>query len=144
MAKLINLNVYDAKNMICVWNEKSIDDGWQCGIALDDADCGFMIPKYYIVGVFDDGSSKAAGIHDLSDINQDGDEDDNDLFLFNEFVYTVGIYEAKAFVRHEINDAYCEEDKAKAIVYEQLLESGVAITDEARRYLSSQRTTEQL
>lgn len=138
MAKLINLNVYDAKNMICVWNEREPDNGWRCGIALDDADCGFMVPKYYVVGVYDDGSYAASGISDLTCINQSGGEDNNDLFLFNEFAYTVDICAAKAFVRHEINDTGYNEDRAKAIVYEELLESGVAITDEARRYLTHQ------
>lgn len=139
MKQLINLNVYDAKNMICVWNSKNAEEKWNCGISLDDAACGFIIPRYYVVGVYDDGSSAAAGIPDLSYINQSADKLDNDLFLFNEFVYKVDIDAAKAFVRNEINDYDCDEDWAKATVHKQLLESGVTITDEARRYLSSQR-----
>ena len=137
MAKLINLNVYDAKNMICVWNEKDPDKGWLCGIALDDADCGFMIPKYYVVGVYDDGSTAAAGIFNLTDINQPGGEFGNDLFLYNEFAYAVDTYAAKAFVRHEIADSYCDVGEAKAIVYERLQKSGVKIDDSAREYLTT-------
>lgn len=76
MKKLINLTVYDAKNMICVWNENDTKDGYRPGIALEQAMRGFMVPRHYIVGVFDDGSSKAAGIHGLSDINQNGEYDD--------------------------------------------------------------------
>ena len=137
MKKLINLTVYDAKNMICVWNEKDLDNGWQCGIALDDADCGFMVPRYYVVGVYDDGSSAAAGIFNLTDINQSEDEPDNDLFMYNEFAYTVDIYAARAFVNHERVNSGCSEIEAKAIVYEDLRKSGVKIDDSARKYLAT-------
>ena len=137
MKKLINLNVYDAKNMICVWNEKNPDEGWECGIALDDADCGFMIPRYYVVGVYDNGSSAAAGIFDLTDINQSEDEFDSDLFLYNEFAYTVNINAARAFVNHERGNSGCSEKEARDTVYELLLKSGVEIEEEARQYLIS-------
>ena len=137
MKKLINLNVYDAKNMICVWNEKNPDEGWKCGIALDDADCGFMIPRYYVVGVYDNGSSAAAGIFDLTDINQSEDEFDSDLFLYNEFAYTVNINAARAFVNHERGNSGCSEKEARDTVYELLLKSGVEIEEEARQYLIS-------
>ena len=137
MKKLINLTVYDAKNMICVWNEKNPDEGWECGIALDDADCGFMIPRYYVVGVYDDGSSAAAGIFDLTDINQSEDEFDSNLFLYNEFAYTVDINAARAFVNHERGNSGCSERGAKDTVFELLLKSGVKIEDEARNYLIS-------
>lgn len=136
MKKLINLTVYDAKNMICVWNEKNPDEGWKCGIALNDADCGFMIPRYYVVGVYDDGSSAAAGIFDLTDINQSEDEFDSDLFLYKEFAYTVDINAARAFVNHERGNSGCNEKEARDTVYELLLKSGVKIEDEARNYLT--------
>lgn len=135
MAKLINLNVYDAKNMICVWNEKDKDNGYRFGIALDDAILGFMVPLYYIVGVFDDGSTKAAGIFGLSEINEDGDYDM--LFLYDEFVYLVDIFGAKAFVRFELGNSRTSEKEARENVYKELLKSGVRITDEARNYLIS-------
>lgn len=137
MAKLINLTVYDAKNMICVWNEKDPDEGWESGIALDDADCGFMIPRYYVVGVYDDGSSAAAGIFKLTDINQSGGEYDNGLFLFNEFAYRIDIYAARAFVNHERGDSGCSKREAKDTVYELLLKSGVEIDNDARKYLTA-------
>lgn len=137
MKKLINLTVYDAKNMICVWNEKDPDAGWECGIALDDADCGFMIPRYYVVGVYDDGSSAAAGIFDLTDINQSEDEFGSNLFLYNEFAYTVDIHAARAFVNHERGNSGCSEREVKDTVYELLLKSGVKIEEEARKYLTS-------
>lgn len=140
MKKLINLNVYDAKNMICVWNENDPKDSYESGIALEDAVRGFTVPRYYIVGVFDDGSTKAAGIDNLSEINQDGDEDYlEELFLFDEFVYSVDILGAKAFVRWELdgNVNGISEKEARDIVYNELLTSGVKIDDEARNYLIS-------
>jgi hypothetical protein len=140
MKKLINLAVYDAKNMICVWNENEPKYDYQCGIALEDAVRGFMVPRHYIVGVFDDGSSKAAGIFNLSDINQNGGDDDlEQLFLFDEFASYVDILGAKAFARWELanNGNKISEKEAMANVYKELLMSGVKIDDEARNYLIS-------
>ena len=140
MKKLINLAVYDAKNMICVWNENEPKYNYQSGIALEDAVRGFMVPQYYVVGVFDDGSSKAAGIFSLSDINQNGEDDDlEQLFLFDEFASYVDILGAKAFVRWELanNGNKISEKEARDNVYKRLLTSGVEIEDEARNYLIS-------
>lgn len=140
MKKLINLTVYDAKNMICVWNENEPNNGYKSGIAQEYALRGFMVPQHYIVGVFDDGSSKAAGIFNLSDINQNGEDDDlEQLFLYNEFVYSVGILGAKAFVRLELvnNGNQISEKEARDNVYKRLLISGVEIEEEARKYLIS-------
>ena len=140
MKKLINLTVYDAKNMICVWNENEPKYGYLCGIALEEAERGFIVPRYYVVGVFDDGSSKAAGIRDLSGINQNGEFDDLErLFLYDEFAYCVDILGAKAFVRLELanNGDKISEKEARDNVYKELLMSGVKIDDEARNYLIS-------
>lgn len=140
MKKLINLTVYDAKNMICVWNENEPNADYRQGIALEEAVRGFMVPRYYVVGVFDDGSSKAAGIFNLSDINQNGEYDDLDqLFIFDEFAYYVDILGAKAFVRLELanNGNQISEKEARDDVYKRLLMSGVKIDDEARNYLIS-------
>ena len=140
MKKLINLTVCDAKNMICVWNENEPNAVYQNGIALEEAVRGFMVPRYYVVGVFDDGSSKAAGIFNLSDINQNGEYDDLDqLFIFDEFSYYVDILGAKAFVRLELanNGNQISEKEARDDVYKRLLMSGVKIDDEARNYLIS-------
>jgi hypothetical protein len=140
MKKLINLTVYDAKNMICVWNENEPKYGYLCGIALEDACVGFTVPQYYVVGVFDDGSSKAAGIRSLSEINQNGESDNLDgLFTFDEFAYYVDILCAKAFVRWELaqNGNLISEKEAMDNVYKSLLTSGVKIDDEARNYLIS-------
>jgi hypothetical protein len=140
MKKLINLTVYDAKNMICVWNENEPDADYQQGIALEEAMRGFMVPRHYVVGVFDDGSSKAAGIFNLSDINQNGEYDDlEQLFLYDEFVYYVDILGAKAFVRLELANYgnKISEKEARDNVYKELLSSGVNIDAEARSYLIS-------
>lgn len=51
MVELINLNVYPAHNIICVWNENNEDWPFMSGIALDDAERGFMIPRYIIVDI---------------------------------------------------------------------------------------------
>lgn len=138
MKKLINLTAYEAKNMICVWNENEPNNDYQLGIALEDAMRGFMVPRYYVVGVFDDGSSKAAGILNLSDINQNGEYDDlEQLFLYDEFAHYVDIWGAKAFVRMELSDNGNSEKEARDNVYNRLLTSGVKIDDEARSYLIS-------
>ena len=142
MAKLINLNVYDAKNMICVWNENNPEEDFRCGIALENAMRGFMVPRHYVVGTFDDGSTKAAGIFNLTDINQNPEEDmdsDHSLFLYNEFIYQVDILGAKAFVRLERanHGNKISEKEACNNVYAYLLESGIEISDEAREYLTN-------
>lgn len=139
MKKLINLTVYDAKNMICVWNENDPELRYRQGIAQGDAVRGFMVPRHYIVGVFDDGSSKSAGLLNLSDINQNGGYDGlEELFLFDEFVSHVDLLGAKAFVRWELtlNGNNPSEEEARGNVYDRLLTSGVEIRDEARDYLT--------
>ena len=145
MAKLINLNVYDAKNMICVWNENNPELDYQCGIALEDAERGFMVPRHYVVGIFDDGSTKAAGIFSLTEVNQSVNEDFDDyheLFLFDEFAYVVDVLGATAFVRLELanNGNKISEKEAKDNIYARLLESGVELTDNAREYLTNPET----
>ena len=131
MAKLINLNVYPAHNIICVWNENNEDCSYGYGIARDDAKRGFMIPKYIVVGVFSDGTTKASGILNYNDINQ---EDIESLFMFGEFLDSVEIFDAKAFVRSEVSDGK-EGTNAKTIVLANLQKSGVEISKEAEMYL---------
>ena len=133
MAELINLNVYPAHNIICVWNENNEDWPFGYGIARDDAKRGFMIPKYIVVGVFSDGTQKAAGIFSYNDINLN---DSEDLFLYDEFLDFVDINAAKAFVRFEVSQG-TEEMDAKTTVLSNLKESGVEINKEAEMYLSN-------
>ena len=131
MAELINLNVYPAHNIICVWNDNNEDCSYGYGIARDDAKRGFMIPKYIVVGVFSDGTTKASGILNYNDINQ---EDIESLFMFGEFLDSVEILDAKAFVRSEVSDGI-EGTNAKTIVLAKLQKSGVEISQEAEMYL---------
>lgn len=135
MEKLINLNIYDAKNVICVWNENN--DDFRCGIARDDSECGFMIPRHIVVGIFSDGSTRAAAIHSMNDVNT---KDMDDLFMYDEFCYFVDHYAAKAFVRLELSNYgnKITESEACDNVYSELLRSGVEISEEARQYLTSQ------
>ena len=131
MAKLINLNVYPAHNIICVWNDNNEDCSFMYGIERDDAKRGFMIPKYIVVGVFSDGTARAAGIFYYNVINR---TDSDDLFLYDEFLDSVGIDAAKAFVRFEVNQG-TEETDAKTIVLSELEESGVEIDKDVEMYL---------
>jgi hypothetical protein len=131
MAELINLNVYPAHNIICVWNENNEDCSFERGIARDDAERGFMIPKYIVVGVFSDGTAKAAGIFGYNVINR---TDSDDLFLYDEFLDFINIDAAKAFVRFEVSQG-TEETDAKNIVLSILEKSGVGISEEAEMYL---------
>lgn len=131
MAELINLNVYPVHNIICVWNENNEDCSYGYGIARDDAKRGFMIPQYIVVGVFSDGTTKASGILNYNDINQ---EDIESLFMFGEFLDSVEILDAKAFVRSEVSDGI-EGTNAKTIVLAKLQKSGVEISKEAEMYL---------
>lgn len=131
MAELINLNVYPAHNIICVWNENNEDCSFERGIARDDAERGFVTPKYIVVGVFSDGTAKAAGIFGYNVINR---TDSDDLFLYDEFLDFVDIDAAKAFVRFEVSQG-TEETDAKTIVLSILEKSGVEISEEAEMYL---------
>jgi hypothetical protein len=131
MAELINLNVYPAHNIICVWNENNEDCSFERGIARDDAERGFMTPKYIVVGVFSDGTAKAAGIFSYNDINR---TDSDDLFLYDEFLDFVNIDVAKAFVRWEVSEGK-EGTNAKTIVLAKLQKSGVEVSQEAEMYL---------
>ena len=133
--KLINLNVYDARNVICAWNTEDDQLDFGCGIALETASRQFIVPQYIIVGVFDDGSTKAAGIFDFDDLNSE-----DDIFTFNHIVSCVGISEAKAFVRGNISERkYDNETSAKADIYDDLVRSGVRITKDAKDYLCNRK-----
>lgn len=50
MKKLINLNVIEAKNVICVWREDCDEHrDYSCGIALDTAALSYVIPQYIAI-----------------------------------------------------------------------------------------------
>ena len=139
MAKLINLNIIEVKNVINVWVENEEDEHryYRGGLSLETAERGFMVPQYVAVGVFDDGSTKAGGLLDLNQIN--ADPDDELLFMYDQFVYYVDLPLAKAFVRNECTqDGHTDDLKSKAEVYSQLLRSGVELSTEARQYFEEE------
>ena len=71
MDKLINLNIIEAKNVICVWRDDCDEDkDYSCGIALDTAAISYIIPQYIAIGTFDNGKAMAGGLLDLNEINQ--------------------------------------------------------------------------
>ena len=131
MAELINLNVYPAHNIICAWNENNEDCSFMYGIERDNAKRGFMIPQYIVVGVFNDGITKAAGIFNYNDLNTN---DIDELFAFDVFLDFVDIDVAKAFVRYEDSQGK-DGTNAKTIVLSKLQKSGVEISQEAEMYL---------
>ena len=131
MAELINLNVYPAHNIICVWNENNEDCSFMYGIKRDNAKRGFMIPQYIVVGVFNDGITKAAGIFNYNDLNTN---DIDELFALDVFLDFVDIDVAKAFVRWEVSEGK-EGTNAKTIVLAKLQKSGVEVSQEAEMYL---------
>ena len=131
MAKLINLNITKVDNIICVWRE-DIEESQEycCGIALESAKLGFMIPEYMAVGVFDDGSVKVGGLFTPSDAMRE-----DDIFLYTQFVKTVAGLEAVAMVRMEMDYSGISKNEAKLTVYKKLAESGVKILPDALQYL---------
>ena len=149
MSKLINLQVFEAKNVICgaVAPEKAKEYGnygedFWCGIALNSAQREFIIPSYIIIGIFDDGSTKCAGIRSLNILNaginpEDLDASYSNMFYFDTIIHKVGLYEAKSFIRYyHYDEIYGDtEEKIKKGIYEDLVESGVKIDEEAKNYL---------
>lgn len=139
MAKLINLNIIEAKNVINVWveNEDDVLRPYEAGILLDTAERGFMVPRYVAVGVFDDGTTKAGGLIDLNQINSR--DDDEILFLYDQFANYVDLPLAKALVRNECSeDGHTDDVKSKANVYSRLLQSGVDLSTEAVQYFEAE------
>lgn len=151
MSKLINLQVFEAKNVICgVEVPKKAkeygnygEDFW-CGIGLNNAKREFIIPTHIIIGVFDDGSIKCAGITNLNRLNEGINPEDLDafyssLFYFDTIIYKVGFGEAKSFVQRYHCDEYDKMSKTekdiKEDIYYELVESGVEIDEGAKNYL---------
>ncbi|UKK52116.1 hypothetical protein L6472_05930 [Prevotella sp. E13-17] len=135
--KLINLQVMEAKNVICVWREDGNNENqdFGCGIACDTAVGNYMIPSLIAIGVFEDGTTKAGGLHGFNTINEDDGYDG--MFLYNQFCYQVNLDVAKAFVRGLICcGEYKDEESAKAGVIKDMKLAGVKITDDAMVYLA--------
>ena len=149
MSKLVNLQLLEAKNVICVWRE---DDGFReaekelnneygkVGFAYClesiNAEANYMIPRYIAVGTFMDGEAKVAGISDLNSINNKNGN--SDIFLYDDFLHKIDHHTAKAFVRFLVADGdYDTETDAKKAVLLDMREAGVEITEDAMLYLLS-------
>jgi hypothetical protein len=125
--------------VINVWveNEDDVLRPYEAGILLDTAERGFMVPRYVAVGVFDDGTTKAGGLIDLNQINSR--DDDEILFLYDQFANYVDLPLAKALVRNECSeDGHTDDVKSKANVYSRLLQSGVDLSTEAVQYFEAE------
>ncbi len=133
MCKLINLQVLEAKNAICVWRGDT-DDDFFSGIEKETAEGEYIVPNYYIVGTFDDGSVQTAGITDLGHFNR---EDPDRYFVFNQFLYKVDLYVAKCFVRGSCSYSTRTINNAKEAILADMMQAGVNITDKAMKYLKS-------
>lgn len=134
MSKLVNFQLIEAKNAICVWRGDT-DDDFFSGIEKETAEGEYIVPNYYIVGTFDDGSVQTAGITDLGHFNR---EKPDNYFVFNQFLYKVDLNIVKSFVRDLISEGscVCEED-AKNKVLADMQRAGVDITDDAMEYLKA-------
>ena len=145
MKKLINLNVIEAKNEICVWRiDCDEHQDYSCGIALDTAEISYMIPRYIAIGTYNDGTVMAGGLMGLNYINEpEYHSEEYGLFLYHQFMHFVGIDEAKALVRGGISEGeYKDEQSAKVGIYADLLRAGLEISDEAKDYFNDpQRQT---
>ena len=146
MSKLINLQVLEAKNVICASvvspTYKTKNNEFWDNIEDSTARRDYIIPSHIIVGVFDDGTTRVAGIENLNVLNKcpidslNQDEFYNyGIFYYDTILYKVGLCEVKAFARY----CYGENDNipeyVKRDIYEDLLKSGVKIEDEAKEYL---------
>lgn len=143
MSKLIQLQVLEAKNVICgsvVSPADKTNDFWE-DIEEDTAKRDYIIPSYIIVGVFDDGSTKVAGIESLNILNYDIDADDLErsysygIFYYDTIISEVRLAEVKAFARYYQDTDGTIHKHVKAQIYEDLLRSGVKIDDKAKDYL---------
>lgn len=147
MNKLINLQVLEAKNVICgeVIPDKDKEKGvrFYQGLYKENCQRAFMVPSHIIIGVFEDGTVRAAGIQDLNILSIYGQYKDNmeeGLFYFDDFVYNIDIKKAEAIVRYYLYDESFgdTEEEIKSNIYNKLLKSGVTITEEARMYFTSE------
>ena len=133
MRKLINLNIIPASRVICVYREDmDMNYPFRRGIESNEAMGNFDVPRYIVIGTFDDGSVRVGGIVTLNEINS-RHQDYDQLFLRDQFLHYITKYDAIAFVRSYARVE--NEDFAKKMVYKYLVEAGVEIWEEAEKYL---------
>lgn len=142
MTKLINLNIFEAKNVICVWDENNPERNPRCGIALSNALRGFYVPRHIVVGVFDNGTTRVGGITNYSKLNTYKQTDDiegsyEDIFCFENFLYSVDELYAAAFVRYTLIEENVKEEEARNKILKELKTSGVEISINALYYLET-------
>ena len=123
--KLVQLIFVEPKGVIC---EYEVNDK-------EDEGKDFMIPSHIIVGLFNDGTFKAAGIHGIDTINLSMDTDD--LFLYDGVCDIVYIKQAKQYVRGRMANYDFKESTAKINILQDLTKAGIEISDVARDYLLS-------
>lgn len=121
--KLVQLLFVEPKGVICDWQ---LDEEEEHGR-------DFFIPSHIIVGVFDDGYIKAAGLHGIRDINDEPDLEG--LFLYDEIRKCVGLELAKAYVAGRMENEGYPKGLTKNHVLFDLEKAGVVITKEARAWL---------
>ena len=149
MPKLINFNYRETpKGVICCWEDS--DNDWIF--------TGYIIPKFIITAIFDDGTMRISGINGIRDFNQlckshIGLRDqlrsgrhgvDYDLFdleldgllCYDEFTDFVDLDMAKGFVQWNLYRGYESEELAKQIALEDIKSSGIEISSEALEYLN--------
>ena len=141
MPKLINFNYRETpKGVMCYWEDQ--DNDWIF--------TGYIIPKFIITAIFDDGTMRIAGINGIRDFNQlckrhiglrDIDKDLFDLELdgllcYDEFTDFVDLDMAKGFVQWNLYRGYESEELAKQIVLEDIKLSVIEISSEALEYLN--------
>ena len=132
MKRLINLNIKEAKDVICFFSYEEYEHLYKSGEVM-----GFIIPNFFAIGVFSDGTAKIAGIRleDVHDLQYFNCEEMWEFFTFDHFCDYVDDDLARAFVKgKQLNENWSEE-RAKDYVYEQLSISGVRLSNNAKHFL---------
>ena len=123
--KLVQLTFVEPKGMICDWQ---LDNKEEHGR-------DFFVPSHIIVGVFNDGYIRAAGLHGIYDINDEPDL--VGLFLYDEIRLYVSLERAKAYVAGRMENEGLTKAQAKHDVLVDLEKAGIDIAKEARAWLYS-------
>jgi len=141
---LINFNFREApKGVLCYWKDR--DDGREF--------LGYIIPKYIITAIFDDGTMRIAGIRGMWEFNQlcqehlkrwsdredTFDEELNGLLCYDVFAEYVDLDMAKGFVQYDLvgkTTSNYNVSKAKNSVLKDLRSCGIEIEQEALEYLN--------
>ena len=144
MRKIVDLKIIKANGFVCTCNEdkggNNADEHF-CkgygGVGLPTARRGYMIPTHIIVGIFNDGSIRAAGIQRLNDLNEHGN-DYNELFLYDNIEGLINEDFAKALVRDwKETGEYETLIECKNEIYKDLRDACVKISSGAERFFKN-------